>query len=106
MGTRWVPDGYQLALISWTKLAKLVRDVERFHPKAVALAWLFYGFSQFFSPPFLHTVQDYHPDFHYRGRNGYAYMWAAAPPGTFDLVAGRGDHPGGTGKQFVDVCRG
>lgn len=30
---------------------------------------------------------DYHPDFHYRGRNGYAYMWAAAPPGTFDLVS-------------------
>jgi hypothetical protein len=74
--------------------------VERFHPKAdfgMAFLWVF----SIFLPPFLHTVQDYHPDFHYRGRNGYAYMWAAAPPGTLDLVAGRGGHPGGTGKQFV-----
>ncbi|CAK9098329.1 Haloacid dehalogenase-like hydrolase domain-containing protein 3 [Durusdinium trenchii] len=30
---------------------------------------------------------DYHPEFRYRGRNSYAYMWAAAPPGTFDLVS-------------------
>eukprot|EP00438_Fugacium_kawagutii_P004251 Skav208255 [mRNA] locus=scaffold2399:20928:21638:- [translate_table: standard] len=30
---------------------------------------------------------DYHPEFQYRGRNSYAYMWAAAPPDTFDLVS-------------------
>lgn len=30
---------------------------------------------------------DYHPEFRCRGRNCYAYMWAAAPPGTFDLVS-------------------
>mmetsp|Transcript_82293 Transcript_82293/g.130119 ORF Transcript_82293/g.130119 Transcript_82293/m.130119 type:complete len:223 (-) Transcript_82293:133-801(-) len=30
--------------------------------------------------------EDYHPDFFYRGRNSYAYWWAAAPEGTFDLV--------------------
>lgn len=30
--------------------------------------------------------EDYHPDFFYRGRNCYAYWWAAAPEGTFDLV--------------------
>ena len=28
----------------------------------------------------------FHPEFHYMGRNGYAYILAAAPAGTFDLV--------------------
>ena len=32
------------------------------------------------------ATKDYHPEFRYRGRNSYAYMWAAAPPGTFDLA--------------------
>eukprot|EP00927_Polykrikos_kofoidii_P080270 TRINITY_DN7713_c0_g1_i2.p1 TRINITY_DN7713_c0_g1~~TRINITY_DN7713_c0_g1_i2.p1 ORF type:complete len:404 (+),score=58.56 TRINITY_DN7713_c0_g1_i2:33-1214(+) len=29
---------------------------------------------------------DYHPEFHYHGLNCYAYLLAAAPTGTFDLV--------------------
>ncbi|CAK9098328.1 Haloacid dehalogenase-like hydrolase domain-containing protein 3 [Durusdinium trenchii] len=33
------------------------------------------------------VTMDYRPEFRYRGRNSYAYMWAAAPPGTFDLVS-------------------
>jgi len=32
------------------------------------------------------TDPHFHPDFHYRGRNSYTYLWAAAPAGTFDLV--------------------
>ena len=28
----------------------------------------------------------FHPEFYYRGRNSYAYIFAAAPAGTFDLV--------------------
>ena len=32
------------------------------------------------------TDPDFHPEFHYMGRNSYAYLLAAAPPGTFDLV--------------------
>ncbi|CAJ1376067.1 unnamed protein product [Effrenium voratum] len=33
------------------------------------------------------TDPDYHPEFFYRGMNSYAYMWAAAPADTFDLVS-------------------
>lgn len=29
---------------------------------------------------------QWHPEFHYMGRNSYAYLLAAAPAGTFDLV--------------------
>lgn len=33
-----------------------------------------------------HAYANWHPDFHFHGLNCYAYLLAAAPPGTFDLV--------------------
>merc|ERR1719240_2127264 len=39
-----------------------------------------------FSLSLTHSYPDYHPDFHYRGQNCYAYILAAAPSGTFDFI--------------------
>lgn len=39
-----------------------------------------------FNLSLLNAYPDFHPNFHYRGLNCYAYMYAAAPPNTFDLV--------------------
>lgn len=43
--------------------------------------------TQEFNPSLKNSYPDWHPDFSYRGRNCYAYLFAAAPPGTFDLVS-------------------
>jgi hypothetical protein len=39
-----------------------------------------------FNLSLLNSYAEWHPEFHYHGRNGYAYVWAAAPPHTFSLV--------------------
>ena len=39
-----------------------------------------------FSTSLLLSYRDWHAEFGYHGDNGYAYLLAAAPPATFDLV--------------------
>ena len=42
--------------------------------------------SSSFNPSLLNAYADWKPNFTYHGRNCYAYVLAAAPPSTFDLV--------------------
>ena len=52
----------------------------------VAAQSYFDGSTSSFNPSLLNAYADWMPNFTYHGRNCYAYMLAAATPGTFDLV--------------------
>ena len=95
-GFDWDLEGNDMLTSPWNvftpECLQLVIDMSVTAKKAGMLATLappqstFDVTTQEFNRFLNNSNPDFHPDFKYEGRNSYAYVLAAAPAGTFDLV--------------------